>query len=120
MTAPLDASTVAQYLSEHPNFFEEHTSLLGEVKLSSPITGRTISLQERQMEVMRDKYKALELRLSELARHAKENETIAARFHTCSAENMTAEELIEFLAQRGKFTAGADGFSVDPSTICQH
>lgn len=81
MTAPLDSSTVAQYLSEHPNFFEEHTTLLGEVKLSSPITGRTISLQERQMEVMRDKYKALELRMSNLSRVAQENGAIANKFH---------------------------------------
>ena len=34
------------------------------------------------MEVMRDRYKALELRMSELSRHAKENETIAGRFHS--------------------------------------
>ena len=43
-----------------------------------------------------------------------------ARFYTCSAERMTADELIEFLAQRGKFTAGVGGFVVDPSAICQH
>lgn len=33
------------------------------------------------MEVMRDKYRALELRMSELVRHAEENATIANRFH---------------------------------------
>lgn len=81
MTATLDSSTVAQYLSEHPDFFAEHTSLLGEVKLSSPLTGRTISLQERQMEVMRDKYKALELRMSRLSRVAEENGAISNKFH---------------------------------------
>jgi hypothetical protein len=80
MTATLDSSTVAQYLSEHPNFFEEHTALLGEVKLSSPLTGRTISLQERQMEVMRDKYKALELRMSKLSRLAGKMATSPASF----------------------------------------
>ena len=58
-TAPLDASTVAQYLTDHPEFFQEQAGLMGEVKLSSPLTGRTVSLQERQMEVMRDKYRAL-------------------------------------------------------------
>ena len=81
MTATLDSSTVAQYLSEHPRFFDEHAGLLGEVKLASPVTGRTISLQERQMEVMRDKYKALELRLSDLSRLAVENAAIANKFH---------------------------------------
>jgi len=82
MTATLDSAAVAQYLADHPHFFEEHAGLLGDVKLSSPLTGRAVSLQERQMEVMRDKYKALELRLSELTRHAEANATIANRFHS--------------------------------------
>ncbi|MET3131832.1 uncharacterized protein YigA (DUF484 family) [Oxalobacteraceae bacterium GrIS 1.11] len=81
MTATLDSTTVAQYLSDHPRFFEEHLGLLGDVKLTSPLTGRAISLQERQMEVMRDKYKALELRLSDLVRLAQENAAIANKFH---------------------------------------
>ncbi|MFC0251031.1 DUF484 family protein [Massilia consociata] len=80
-TETLDAKAVAQYLIDHPQFFEEHAGLLGEVKLSSPLTGRTVSLQERQMEVMRGKYRTLELRLSELTRRAEENHAIANRFH---------------------------------------
>jgi hypothetical protein len=79
--ATLDSTAIAQYLVDHPQFFVEHAALLGEVKLSSPLTGRAVSLQERQMEVMRDKYRALELRLSELVRHAEENAAIANRFH---------------------------------------
>ena len=81
MTATLDSAAVAQYLADHPRFFEEHAGLLGAVKLSSTLTGKTVSLQERQMEVMRDKYKALELRLAELLRLADENGAIANRFH---------------------------------------
>jgi uncharacterized protein YigA (DUF484 family) len=81
MTAILDSSAVAQYLADHPHFFEEHANLLGDVRLSSPLTGRAVSLQERQMEVMRERYKALELRLAELNRNAKENQAIADRFH---------------------------------------
>ena len=81
-TDTIDANTVAQYLIDHPQFFEEHAGLLGEVKLSSPLTGRAVSLQERQMEVMRDKYRVLELRLAELTRRAEENHAIANRFHS--------------------------------------
>ena len=43
-----------------------------------------------------------------------------ARFHTCSAEGLTAEGLVEFLASRGKFTGNASALSMDPSKICQH
>ena len=41
-----------------------------------------------------------------------------ARFHTCSAENMTANELIAFLAERKKFFAEGTGFRVDEGEIC--
>jgi uncharacterized protein YigA (DUF484 family) len=81
MTATLDSVTVAQYLTDHPHFFEEYAGLLGEVRLASPITGKAVSLQERQMEVMRDKYRALELRMAELVRIAQDNAAIANRFH---------------------------------------
>lgn len=81
MTATLDSTAVADYLAAHPTFFQEHANLLGEVKLSSPLTGKAVSLQERQMEVMRDKYKALELRMSDLIRLAEANAAIANKFH---------------------------------------
>jgi probable metal-binding protein len=43
-----------------------------------------------------------------------------ARFHTCSAEGMTAAQLVDFLAARGKFVDTADGFSTRPDRICNH
>lgn len=43
-----------------------------------------------------------------------------ARFHTCSADDMTADELIDFLAARGKFVEATAGFRADPARICQH
>lgn len=81
MSTVLDSSSVAQYLADHPAFFEEHAALLGQVKLASPLTGKAVSLQERQMEVMRDKYKTLELRMAELIRTAQDNAAIANKFH---------------------------------------
>ena len=81
MTAALDSVAVARFLADNPQFFAQHASLLGQVKLSSPLTGKTVSLQERQMEVMRDKYKALELQLSELVRLAHKNAAIAESFN---------------------------------------
>lgn len=93
MTVQLDSNIVAQYLTEHPHFFEEHAGLLGEIRLASPLTGKAVSLQERQMEVMRDKYKALELRLSELMRLAAENEAIANKFHRWTQCLLEAEDV---------------------------
>jgi probable metal-binding protein len=50
--------------------------------------------------------------------HARFGET--ERFHTCSAEDMTAGELVAFLAARGKFIPAAEGFSTHESKICRH
>lgn len=80
MTIPLDSHSVALFLSKTPHFFEEHAALLGQIRLSSPLTGRALSLQERQMEVMREKYKVLELQLSDLLRHGQTNDAIAHKF----------------------------------------
>ncbi len=42
------------------------------------------------------------------------------RFHTCSAEDMTALQLIDFLEAKGKFVAADDGFNTREEHICQH
>lgn len=43
-----------------------------------------------------------------------------ARFHTCSAEGMTAGELVAFLAAKGKFIPSKDGFSTKNSLPSTH
>ena len=82
----LDSSAVAQYLADHPEFFQEHATLLGQVHLTSPLLGRAVSLQERQIEVMREKFRGLELRLAELVRIGQGNDALSQKFHawTCA------------------------------------
>jgi probable metal-binding protein len=43
-----------------------------------------------------------------------------ARFHTCAAENLTADELIGFLEARGKFRDAGTGFTIDQEQVCNH
>jgi probable metal-binding protein len=45
---------------------------------------------------------------------------VEARFFTCSAQDMTADQLIDFLASRGKFVEREAGFSAAPDRICRH
>ena len=42
------------------------------------------------------------------------------RFYTCSADNLTAQELIDFLKDHGKFMPMEEGFTVDGTKVCQH
>lgn len=43
-----------------------------------------------------------------------------ARFHTCSAEDLTAEELVEFLDSKGKLVAREGGLQTSTDLMCQH
>jgi len=70
---------VADYLLSDPDFFARHAELLAAVKLTSPHGNRAVSLQERQMEMLREKNKQLDRRLAELMRHGHENDSIVTR-----------------------------------------
>jgi uncharacterized protein YigA (DUF484 family) len=82
MTPQLDSDLIAEYLLDHPHFFEEHAELLSTVKLTSPVMGRAVSLQERQMEILREKIKVQELHMADLMRIAQENDEITNKFQS--------------------------------------
>ena len=42
------------------------------------------------------------------------------RFYTCSADNLTAQELIKFLKEHGKFMPMEEGFTVDKTKVCEN
>lgn len=75
------AEAVARFLLDHPSFLEDHPELLSSMQLSHQSGGRTVSLMERQVDVLRQRYKALELRLADLLRHGEENDAITKRLH---------------------------------------
>jgi len=72
---------IAEYLANNPAFFERHAELLHTVQLTSPHGQRAVSLQERQMEMLRDKIKGLEGKIIEMIRHGQENVAIADKLH---------------------------------------
>ena len=73
---------IANYLVNTPAFFERHAELLGSIQLTSPHGARAVSLQERQMEMLRDKIRGLERRIMEMIRLSQDNEAIVNRLHT--------------------------------------
>ncbi|CAB3763970.1 hypothetical protein GQ57_31130 [Burkholderia sp. MSh2] len=76
---------VADYLLANPEFFARHAELLATVRLANPHGKAAISLQERQMEMLRDKNKHLERRLAELVRYGHENDGLSAKFSRWTA-----------------------------------
>jgi uncharacterized protein YigA (DUF484 family) len=79
--ADAEEESVARYLQHNPEFFERHQALLARLRLPHSRGGSTISLVERQIEVMRERHAALEAKLAELVRVARDNDAIAERFH---------------------------------------
>lgn len=80
MTA-LSAKDVAAYLEAHSEFFNDFPELLTALSLVSPRGQRTVSLQERQMEMLRDKLRVHEQRLADLLRFGQENDVIAEKLN---------------------------------------
>jgi hypothetical protein len=76
-SSSLTANEVADYLKDHPDFFDQHPSVLGELNVPHPESGKAISLVERQAMVLRDRIKSMELKLAELLRHGQENDAIS-------------------------------------------
>ena len=70
---------VAQFLSQHPDFFARHPEVLANVAIPHPQDGHAVSLVERQSLILRERIKSLELRLTEMLRHGEENDAIADR-----------------------------------------
>lgn len=81
MTHTIDANAVALYLEDHPHFFDEHPDLIAGLKLTTALGGRTVSLHERQVEVLRDKVRQLELKLGNQGHTARDNQAIMEKFH---------------------------------------
>jgi uncharacterized protein YigA (DUF484 family) len=80
-TQGITEADIANYLAQTPGFFERHAELLASVQLTSPHGQRAVSLQERQMEMLRERIKGLEHRTVEMIRHGQENTAIADRLH---------------------------------------
>ncbi|HRH85594.1 MAG TPA: DUF484 family protein [Rubrivivax sp.] len=72
---------ISNYLLNTPGFFERHAELLASVQLTSPHGQRAVSLQERQMEMLRERIKGLEHKIIEMIRNGQDNVAIADRLH---------------------------------------
>jgi uncharacterized protein YigA (DUF484 family) len=85
--APISTEAdIAQYLLQTPEFFERHAELLAQVRLHSPHGGRAVSLQERQLEQLRERLKQQEERYASLIHIGQDNARLAERMHrwTCA------------------------------------
>jgi uncharacterized protein len=92
----LNDTAIADYLQAYPDFFERHSALLTKLRLPHMRdAGATVSLVERQVEVLRERNQTLERKLKELVDVARANDALADRIHRLSQRLIRAKTLLE-------------------------
>ena len=76
-----DEERIERYLTLNPDFFERHQPLLARMRLPHMRTGSTVSLVERQVEVLREQKTDADRRLAEFIAVARANDHLAERIH---------------------------------------
>ena len=85
-----DEERIERYLALNPDFFERHQQLLARMRLPHMRTGSTVSLVERQVEVLRDQKSDADRRLAEFIAVARANDQLADRIHRFTRRLMRA------------------------------
>jgi uncharacterized protein len=91
---------VADFLRQHPEFFEAHPDVLLNIEVPHPHGGRTVSIPERQLIATRDKVRLLEAKLAELIKFGEENDTLSEKVQALTLKLISArtrEETIDTL-----------------------
>lgn len=83
---------IAGYLANNPAFFERQAQLLSTVQLVSPHGARAVSLQERQIEMLRDRIKGMERKFMDVIRAGQDNEALSGRLHRWTCTMLLARE----------------------------
>lgn len=79
---PLTEAAVVEYLEAFPEFFERNPALLQRLRLPDGRgSGTTVSLLEKQVDVLRERNRQLDKRLAEFIDVARGNDELAARIH---------------------------------------
>jgi len=93
----MDEANIANYLRQHPDFFQRHTEFLEKQNISHQNIGSATSLIERQVAVLREKNTHLEGQLNNLVRTARSNEQIMVRLQHLTLELLRAKNINEMI-----------------------
>jgi len=108
-TQPLDEKTVADYLRDNPDFFQNNASLLATLEIPHTC-GTAVSLVEHQVKVLRDQNRQLKRKLMDLVHVARDNNRLNERMHQLTLgliSSNTLEALLDTLREQlqGEFKA---------------
>jgi uncharacterized protein YigA (DUF484 family) len=89
-----DEERIERYLGLNPDFFERHQPLLARMRLPHMRTGSTVSLVERQVEVLREQKTDADRRLTEFVAVARANDQLADRIHRFTRRLVRAPDVV--------------------------
>ncbi|MES2368407.1 MAG: DUF484 family protein [Pseudomonadota bacterium] len=89
---------IAEFLTRHPNFFNDFPTLLAELHIPHPHGTHAVSMSERQLIAMRDKVRMLENKLAELIQFGEENDGISDKLHALTLALLAARTPEDILA----------------------
>jgi uncharacterized protein len=92
-----DEERIERYLSLNPDFFERHQPLLARMRLPHMRTGSTVSLVERQVEVLREQKTDADRRLAEFIAVARANDQLSDRIHRFTRRLLRAPSTVAAL-----------------------
>ena len=94
-----DEERIERYLSLNPDFFERHQPLLARMRLPHMRTGSTVSLVERQVEVLREQKSDSDRRLAEFISVARANDQLADKIHRFTRRLLRAGNALAALTE---------------------
>jgi len=80
-TVATSEEAVADYLQNHPDFFERNANVLARLRVPHERGVSTVSLVERQVLVLRDKNQKLESKVREFVDVARANDALSDKIH---------------------------------------
>ncbi|TFG80780.1 MAG: DUF484 family protein [Chromatiales bacterium] len=93
-TGTLSDTTVAEFLEAFPEFFERNPQLLQRIRLPDARgSGTTVSLLEKQVDVLRERNRQLERKLAEFIGVARGNDELADKIHRLTTRLVHARGL---------------------------
>ena len=87
---------VAQYLQDHPQFFNEYADLLADIHIPGAHDDKVISINERQVISLRERNRVLQDKLLELISFGEENDAIGEKMHRLIIALLSVSNMDEF------------------------
>jgi len=88
---------VVDYLQHNPDFFERNAPLLSKLRLPHDRGSATVSLVERQVQVLRDKNQMLDSKVREFVEVARSNDALTQKIHRLAARLIRARGALKII-----------------------